>query len=116
MLRSGLSSEFKPTGRKNREETEEKEVQGLPQIGIQLKVRLQNLTQLLILWCAYRQELSMAALQEAQQAAARVRCRHLDPTRRHKLGTPVVEFGNVGRNGGGEQPLGRPAVSTNMDP
>ena len=35
----------------------------------------------------------MAALQEAQQAAERVRCRYLHPTNGQKLLTPVVELG-----------------------
>ena len=40
----------------------------------------------------YRQEPSMAALQEAQHAAVRARCRYLHPTNGQKLGTPVVEL------------------------
>jgi hypothetical protein len=35
----------------------------------------------------------MPALQEVQQAAERVRCRYLHPTKGKKLGTPVVELG-----------------------
>ena len=53
----------------------------------------QGLTLLLMLWCAYRQESSMAALQEAQQAAERARCRYLWPTSGQKLLTPGVELG-----------------------
>jgi hypothetical protein len=35
----------------------------------------------------------MAALQEAQQAAERVKCRYLHPTNGQKPGTPGVELG-----------------------
>ena len=47
----------------------------MPQITIHLKARLQGLTLILtpMLWCAYRQEPSMIALREVQQAAKRVR-------------------------------------------
>jgi hypothetical protein len=50
-------------------ETEGKEIQGPAQLGIHLKGRLQGLTLLVSLWCAYRQEPGVAVLQEAQQAA-----------------------------------------------
>jgi hypothetical protein len=56
-----------------------KETEWLAQIRIQLKRGLQGLTLLLMLWCAYRQEPGMAALQEAQQAAERVRCTYTQP-------------------------------------
>jgi hypothetical protein len=45
-----------------------------------------------MLWYAYKQEPSMAALREAQQAAERVRCRYLHPYNGQKLVTPVVEL------------------------
>lgn len=54
---------------KNREESEEKEVQRLTQIGIQPTGRPQNLTLLLRVWSAHKQVPGMIALQEAQQAA-----------------------------------------------
>jgi hypothetical protein len=41
----------------------------------------------------YRQEPTMAALGEAQQAAERVRCRYLHSTNGLKFRTPVVELG-----------------------
>ena len=44
--------------------------------------RLQVLTLLLMLWCAYRQEASMAALQEAQQAVDQDRDTYAQPTER----------------------------------
>jgi hypothetical protein len=40
-----------------------------------------------------RQEPSMAALTEVQQAADQDRHRYLCPTNRQKQGTPVVELG-----------------------
>jgi hypothetical protein len=40
-----------------------------PNWGIYLKARLQGLTLLLMLWCAYRQDHSIAVLRESQQAA-----------------------------------------------
>ena len=51
---------------------------------IQLQVRLQGLTLILLLWCAYRQEPRMAA--------QKVRCRYLHPIDGQKLGTHVVEL------------------------
>ena len=42
---------------------------------------------------AYRQELGMDALREAQQAAERSRFRYLYPTNGRKVGTPMVELG-----------------------
>jgi hypothetical protein len=71
---------------KNGEETGGKEVQWLAQIGIHLKGRLQGLTLLLMLWCAYRQEPSMAVLWEAQQAAGWDRGRYSHPTNGQKRG------------------------------
>ena len=65
----------------------------MAQLGIHLKGRLQGLTLLLMLWGAYKHETSMTALQEAQQAAERLRCRYLHLTNGQKLGTPVVELG-----------------------
>ena len=53
---------------KNGEETEEKVIQRLAQLGIYLKGRLRGLTLLLMLWYAYRQKPSMAVLQEAEKA------------------------------------------------
>jgi len=47
----------------------------------------------LILCCAHRWEPTMAALQEAQQADEKVRCRYLHPSNGQKLETPVVELG-----------------------
>jgi hypothetical protein len=44
-------------------------MEGKAQVGLHLKWRLQDLTLLLMLWYAYRQESSMAVLGEAQQAA-----------------------------------------------
>ena len=70
-----------------------KEVQWQAQIGIHLNGRLQDLTLLLMLRCAYRQEPSMAALQETQQAAERIRYRYVHPINGQKLLTPVVELG-----------------------
>jgi hypothetical protein len=46
-----------------------------------------------MLWWAYRQAPSMAALQEAQQAADWDRCRYLHPTTVLKSGTFVLELG-----------------------
>jgi hypothetical protein len=40
----------------------------------------------------YRQKPSMMTIQEAQQAAEKVRCRYLHPSNGQKLGTPVVEL------------------------
>ena len=60
--------------------------------------RLQGLTLLLMLSCAYKWEPRMAALQEAHQAAERVRCGYLYPTNGQKLGTPVVELGKSWKN------------------
>ena len=57
------------------------------------KYRCQSLTLLLILWCAYRQEPGMAALQVVQQAAERIRCRYLYPTNGLKSWTPIFELG-----------------------
>ena len=37
----------------------------MAQLGIHLKLSLQSLTLLLMLWCAYKQEPSMAVLREA---------------------------------------------------
>ena len=51
------------------------------------------------------------ALQKTQQAAERVRGRYLHPTNGQKLVTPVVELGKEEGN-----PIGGPAVSTNLDP
>ena len=68
----------------------EKEVQRQAQIGIQLKGRPQGLTLLLMLWCAYKQGPIMTALQKAQQAAERVKCRYLHSTNEQNLVTPVV--------------------------
>ena len=51
----------------------------------------QGLTVLLILGCAYTKEASMAVLQEAQQAAERIR--YLHPNNGQKLGPPVGELG-----------------------
>jgi hypothetical protein len=62
-------------------------------MGIHLKGRLQALTLLLMLHCAYREVPSMAAVQEAQKAAESLRCRYLHPTNGQKSGTPVVELG-----------------------
>jgi hypothetical protein len=53
----------------------------------------EGLTLLLMLWCAYREEPSMTALQKTQQAAKRVRCIYLQPTNGQKLMIPVVELG-----------------------
>jgi hypothetical protein len=42
--------------------------------------RLQDLILLLMLWCAYREALSLSALREAQQESESVKCRYLYPT------------------------------------
>jgi hypothetical protein len=64
----------------NGEDTEGKEVQWQAQIGIQIKGQLQDLTLLLKLWFAYKQEPSIATLWEAQQAAKGVRYKYEYPT------------------------------------
>ena len=54
---------------------------------------LQGLTLLLMLWCAYGKEFSMAVLLEAQQAADLDRSRYLHPTTGVMSGSPVAELG-----------------------
>jgi hypothetical protein len=64
-----------------------------------------------------QKEFIMTALQKAQQAAERVRCRYLHPTNGQKLETPVVKLGKNLKEAEVEgDPIGRPAVSTNLDP
>ena len=46
-----------------------------------------------LLWCAYRQESRMAAVQDTPQTAERVRCRYLHPTSRQKPRTPLFKLG-----------------------
>ena len=59
----------------------------------------------------------MAALQEAQQDTDQDRCRYSHPTNGLKSGTPMVELGKswkkLRREG---DPIGIPAISTNLDP
>ena len=50
---------------------------------------------LLMLWCAYKQEPSMAVLREAQQAAEGDIGRYLHSSNGQKLVTPVVELGKT---------------------
>jgi hypothetical protein len=58
----------------------------------------------------------MAALQEAQQAAERVKYRYLYPINGQKTGTPVVELGKGWKKLRRRvDPIGRTAVSTNLD-
>jgi hypothetical protein len=78
-------------GTKNGEKIEGKEIQLQSQIWIHLKGRLQGLTLLLMLWCSYREDPSMVALREAQQAVERSRCRYLHRTNGQKSGTTVFE-------------------------
>jgi len=77
---------------KNGDESEENDIQWQAQIGIQLKGRAQDLTLLLMLWCAKKQGPIIAALQKAQWAAEGVRWRYLQPINRQKLVTSVVEL------------------------
>jgi hypothetical protein len=56
----------------------------------------------------------MTALRKTLQAAERVRCRILHPTNGQKLLTPVVEKLEEAEEEGDS--IGRPAVSTNLDP
>jgi hypothetical protein len=60
----------------------------MAQLGIHFKERLQDVTLLLMLWCAYRQEPSMADLCEAQQVADWNRCRYLTPSQLSEVGDP----------------------------
>jgi hypothetical protein len=55
----------------------------------------------------------MAALQEAQQTAERVRHRYLHPINGQKPRTPVEKLEEAEEEG---NPIERPAVSTNLDP
>ena len=75
------------------EESEGKMVQRQTQSGILLKGRHQGLTLLLRLCCAHKKEPNMTALQHTQQAAERIRSRHMHLTNGQKLLTPVVELG-----------------------
>ena len=78
--------------------------------------RSQSLTLLLRLWCAHKQGHIFIALQKAQQAAERVKCRYLYPTNGQKLLTPVTELGKSWKKPRRNVTLGKPAVSTNLDP
>jgi hypothetical protein len=60
---------------KNAEEPKGKEVQQLAQIGIPFKGSPHSLILLLRLWCTYKQDPSLTALQKAQQAAESIRYR-----------------------------------------
>jgi hypothetical protein len=66
-------------------------------------------------WCydVLRQEPSMAALWEAQQAAERVRCRYLHLTNEWSDWGPLWL---TGRSWKESDPIGRPAFSRNLDP
>jgi hypothetical protein len=88
-----------------------------PKSGFSSGGRPQDLTLLLMRWRAYRQEPSTTALQKAQQAAERVRCRYLQPNNGQKLLTSVVKLGKGWKKLREEgNPIGRLAVSTNLDP
>ena len=69
-------------------------------LTIQLKGRLQSLTLLLKLWCAYKWEPTMTAFQKAQQAAERVRGRY--SSNGQKPVTPCETVGVEGKKGEGE--------------
>jgi hypothetical protein len=89
----------------------------LAQIGIQLKGRSQGLTLLLRLWCAHKRGLIMTALWKIQQAAERVRCRYLYPTKWTEAADPcgwIREKLEEAEEEG--DPVGGPTVSTNLDP
>jgi len=58
----------------------------------------------------------MTALQKTQQAAERVRCRYLHPVNEQKLLSPVVELWKSWKKLRRATPVGRPAVSINLDP
>jgi hypothetical protein len=59
----------------------------------------------------------MTALLKTQQAAERVRCRYLHPTKGQKVLTPVVEFRERLEEAEEEgDPVGEPAASINLDP
>jgi hypothetical protein len=59
----------------------------------------------------------MAALQEAQQAAKRVRCRYLHPTNGQNPRTPMLELRKSWKKLKRRvDPIGRSAVSINLDP
>jgi hypothetical protein len=57
----------------------------------------------------------MTALQKIQQAPEGVRCRYLHPTNGQKQLTPVVELGRLKEAEEKGDPVGRPAVSINLD-
>jgi hypothetical protein len=61
-----------------------------PKLGSSSREDPQNLTLLLMVWCAYKQRPIMTVLWNAQQAAERERCRYLYPTNGQKLMNPVV--------------------------
>ena len=58
------------------------------QIGTHLNWRLQGMTILLMLFCAYRLEPGMSVLLENQQAADRDRYRYLTPKQWTDIGDP----------------------------
>ena len=69
------------------------------QIGNHLKWRPQDLKLLLMIWCA----------------AERLRYRYLHPNSEKNPGTHVVELRKDWKKLEGD-PIGRPAISTNLDP
>jgi hypothetical protein len=79
----------------------------------------QGLTILLMLWCACRQEPSLAVLWDVLPAPDQGRHGYLYPIIGLKSDNPMVELEKwlkklKGWSGG--DPIGRPAISTNLDP
>ena len=88
---------------------------GWAQLEIHLKRRLQDLTLLLMLWCAYRQELSMAALPTWGLTSSWLRQRQiLTPNHwteiRDSCGRIRERLKEAEEEG---EPIGRPTLSTN---
>jgi hypothetical protein len=65
----------------NGEEPRENKIQWQAKSGIQFKGRSQGLILLLRLWSSHKKEPTMTALWKTQQAAERVRCKYLHPTK-----------------------------------
>ena len=63
-------------GTKMEKRLRERQSNDWPNLASISRGRLQDLKLLLMLWCAYRQEPSMAAFGETQQAADRVKLRY----------------------------------------